>query len=257
VPILFSTVTDRYASDPTCFVQGLLERSPKSIIQCCGIYGQSRVQELNLVTGKVRIIFKPSAEYFIEGCAYQTPTKLIVLTWREKVAFLIDLNSDSLIQTLAYPFDGWGLAGDGSRLWATNGTASLMTLDPTDLSVRSSCKVVYQGSPVNYLNALSYSEGKIFANIYMNILPPDYPYYILTIDSVSCAVLSLIPVFGIFKPSRAGSVFNGVIAGDSGLIVTGKQWPFLYRLKLGSGGASETWKKYPLERFITGPDPLK
>jgi glutaminyl-peptide cyclotransferase len=104
-----------------------------------------------------------------------------------------------------------------------------MTLSSIYLKEKSSCQVTYQGKPVKYLNALSYSQGYLFANIYMNIYPPDYPYYIVKIDPNTCKVTAIIPLFNIYKPSRSGSVLNGIIALTADeLIITGKQWQSLF-----------------------------
>ena len=250
------SVVDTFSSDESCFVQGITRLNDSSIIQCCGIYGKSRIQTLNLKTGQVSLLFTFGSDIFIEGCTRLSTSTLIALTWKEKKLFVFDLVSNSLVKTVYYPYEGWGLTSDGlSTLWATNGSSSLITLD-SNYTVKSTCQVTLNNQPVKYLNALAHSDGLIYANVYINVRPPLYPNYIVRFD-LACRVNGVIPIFGLHKPKGLGSVLNGIIAEDDGLIVTGKQWPKLFKIKVTPTAIHETWKSEPLEKFMTGPDPLR
>ena len=252
------SITERIKSDEACFVQGLVRLNDTSIIQCCGLYGKSRIQSLNVQTGTVTLLFTFGNDIFIEGCAKVSASTLIALTWKERKLFVFDLPSTSLVKTVYYPYDGWGLASDGvSTFWATNGSSSLITISK-EYTITSTCQVTRNDKPVKYLNALSYAKGQIYANIYMNVNPPDYPFYIIRIDPSTCKVNAIIPLFALYKPQSAGSVMNGIIAEEDTLIVTGKQWPELFRIHLTPTSAiHDTWKREPLDKFSGGPDPLR
>ena len=86
------------------------------------------------------------------------------------------------------------------------------------------------GRPVQHLNELEWIDGRIWANVWRS-------QRIVIIDPDSGAVLGSIDLAGLlpFHEYRRGTdVLNGIArdARDGGIWVTGKRWPWLYRIKL-------------------------
>ena len=233
----------------------------------CGGYGDSRVI---LVTGfdsaklSTRVVYTPpSNKYFMEGCTI-VGNRLFVLTWREHIVFELSLDDFSLIQTHSYSREGWGITynPEEGELWASDGSSSLFVLDPGSLRAIRSCKVTlthdgFTQVPVKYINELEYIDATIFANVYMDTATEGVsPNYVLGIDPESCKVKSIIPAFGLGRPTSHSSVFNGIAQGfnPGELLVTGKLWKRVYAIKLDSFASSPhanpLWSQFNITDYL-------
>lgn len=227
-PLMTYSVVHRYPHDPEAFTQGLIYRDGL-LYESTGLYGKSSLRKVELITGKVLQNKSIPPEYFSEGLT-EWKHKLLQLTWREKTAFIYAIDTFDLIGKFAYPTEGWGLTNDGKTLILSDGTHTLYFLDPNSFRVIRRISVNDRGVRISQLNELEYIRGEIFANIWLTDR-------IARIDPATGKVLGWIDLAGLYPEkdrTPSADVMNGIAYDDEGnrLFITGKQWPFLYEIKL-------------------------
>lgn len=214
--------------DVKAFTQGLLFYKG-SVLESTGQYGESSLREVELETGKVSKRIAVPAMYFAEGLAVMGD-RAYQLTWQHRKGFVYDADTFQLQKEFSYEGEGWGLTTDGASLILSDGTARLRFLDPKTFLVTRTIEVTRDGQPVVHLNELEYIHGEIFANVWQTDL-------VVRIDPATGAVRGVVDFSGLLPAAQRGpstDVFNG-IAYDSAndrLIVTGKNWPHLYEVRL-------------------------
>ena len=228
-PALYGVqVIQTFPHDPEAFTQGLIFHEGY-LYESTGLHGKSSVRKIHLETGQAVKTIPLPERYFGEGLTRWKDT-LVQLTWQSRVGFIYDLPTLRLMKTRPYPFEGWGLTEDGHSLIASDGTAQLYFLDPVLLKERKRIVVRDQGLPVARLNELEFINGEVFANIFLTDriarIAPDTGEVTGWID-----LTGLLPA-----PDRRPNtdVLNG-IAYDSQkgrLLVTGKNWPKLFHIRL-------------------------
>lgn len=104
---------------------------------------------------------------FGEGIA-RVGDELFQLTWQSNTAHVYSLKDGKLqkIRDHRYPGEGWGLTTDGTKLYMSDGTANIHTVDPAMFRREKRVTVTFKGVPVNYLNELEWIGGKLWANVY-------------------------------------------------------------------------------------------
>lgn len=254
-----SYISKSWTSDYDCFVQCFTRVNSSDYVLACGGYGSSK---LLLVSGfgsnviKSRTVFTAEKNLFFEGCTVIDQKRLAVLTWREHVILELDLDSFKLIRQIPYSHEGWGLGYDETTgiLWSSDGSDKLYRLDSKSFAKLGECSVRIFGESLRYINELEIINGTIFANFYMDSSQlKGSPNFVVGIDSATCQVNQVIPLFGL-EPRRTGSsVFNGIAVGDNGaLLVTGKNWRHIYEVLLGDAVApnsNDLWNQYPITAF--------
>jgi hypothetical protein len=113
----------------------------------------------------------------------------------------------------------------------SDGTSRLRFLDPDTLKETGGITVTDEGRPVDQLNELEWVKGEIYANVWQTDR-------IARIDPASGKVTGWIDLTGLLPVAdRArADVLNGIAydAKADRLIVTGKLWPRLYEIRVGS-----------------------
>ena len=94
-----------------------------------GQYGQSVVQRTDLATGRTEVLFRLPRSEFGEGIAL-VGGELFQLTWQSNTAHVYDPEKRTGLRDHRYAGEGWGLTTDGEKLYMTDGTANLYTIDP-------------------------------------------------------------------------------------------------------------------------------
>lgn len=217
-----------YPHDDGSYTQGLLVDPAGRLFESAGRYGQSDVREVEVATGAVLRRHDLPDEVFGEGLAY-VDGRLVVLTWKEGRAFVLDADTFDSIGELSYDGQGWGLCFDGERLVMSDGSAQLRLRDPVTFEVLGSVTATADGVPVAGLNELECVEGTVWANVY----PTDR---IVQIDPGSGRVLAEVEASSLTARQEgleAGEVLNG-IAWDPArgtFLVTGKHWDELYEVR--------------------------
>ena len=127
---------------------------------------RSSLRLIDLATGNVLQKHDLAHEFFGEGLTDWGST-LIQLTWTSHKAFVYDRFSFSLLRTMSFEGEGWGLTHDETQLILSDGTPTLRFLDPKSLRVTRRLRVTDQsGHAVENLNELEYVRGEIYANVW-------------------------------------------------------------------------------------------
>jgi len=229
IPSYGYEVVRSYPHDPNAFTQGLLYKAGV-LYESTGLEGRSSIRKVKLETGEVLQRTELPPELFGEGLV-DWGDKLMVLTWKTQLGFVLDLQTFTPIRRFSYPGEGWGMTRNNRELIMSDGTAELRFLDPQSLSETRRLKVTANGRPVTQLNELEWVDGEIYANIWQTDR-------IARIDPKTGHVVGWIDLSGLL-PRRERieghtDVLNG-IAYDSisrRLFVTGKLWPKLFEIKL-------------------------
>ena len=230
VPLCKAEVVREYPHDAGSYTQGLLIHEGL-LYESTGLEGRSRVAILDLATGKVRHQQRYPATEFGEGMT-RWQNELISLTWRNGIARRWQVKDLKPRGTFRYEGEGWGLTTLGNRLVLSDGTPRLRFFDPSTMKETGSVPVTIRGKPLERLNELEAIDGQIWANIWMTEL-------IVRIDPASGNVVSIVDLRGFKERSGAqgfDSVLNGIAwdAKARKLYVTGKNWPKLYEIRVGS-----------------------
>ncbi|MBQ2395359.1 MAG: glutaminyl-peptide cyclotransferase [Alistipes sp.] len=194
-----------------------------------GQHGESRLQRIDLVTGKADVVAELPHNDFGEGITL-LGDKIYQLTWTNNRAYVYDRNIERRIKIFHYTGEGWGLTTDGKSLYMTDGSARLSTIDPDTFRRTSSVMVTHRGEPVQLLNELEWIDGKIWANVYTTDK-------IVIIDPATGVVEGVIDLEGLLPESErtpSTDVLNGIAYDSVGkrIFVTGKNWSKLFEIKI-------------------------
>lgn len=212
----------------TSYTQGL-QYVDGTMWEGTGQHGESRLQRIDLGTGKATVVAElPYAEFgegitLLDGRIYQ-------LTWTSNVVHVYDSASGNRLRDMRYTGEGWGLTTDGEWLYMSNGSENIYRIDPETFTRKGTLTVTFRGEPVNYLNELEWIDGKIWANVYTTDR-------IVIIDPESGRVEGVVDLTGILPESEIGpetDVLNGIAYDETGkrIFVTGKNWSKLFEIEL-------------------------
>lgn len=193
-----------------------------------GLYGQSRLRRVDILTGKILQEHRLMKSLFGEGITV-FENRVIQLTWKSRIGLIYDKNSLKPIGTFRYQGEGWGITHDGSSLIMSDGTEMLRFLDPNTFKEIKRLKVMSLHGPVQLLNELEYVEGSIYANIWQSDR-------IAIIDPQTGFVEGWVDLSGILPMERKNEndVLNGIAFDqrNKSLYVTGKRWPQIFQIEL-------------------------
>jgi len=222
-------VINNYPHQKDYYTQGL-EYHNGFLYEGTGEYGKSRLEKVNLKTGKALRTYHMPDKYFGEGITILN-NKIYQLTWKSKKGFIYNLSDFAIIDSfLITTKEGWGLTNDGTNLIVSDGTNKLTWLNPDNFSVVKTLQVANNKNIINYLNELEYIDGTIYANVYTTDL-------IVQIDPKTGKVLSQINLKGIinmYHNQKDKIDYMNGIAYDSKndrLFITGKLWPKLFEIE--------------------------
>lgn len=219
------------------FTQGLLVKDG-NFYESSGLYTKSHivsypVAEPESTWAKLSAPFlkkQPLPDrFFAEGLTFLN-NKLYLLTWQEGTLFIYDSTNFSLIKSINYKGEGWGLATDGKSLIRSDGSAQLFFHNPESFSLEKTIDVKYKQEPIRNLNELEYADGFIWANIW-------HDNRIVKINPASGEVVGVIDFSETVKNLQlkdSESVLNGIAydADKKAFWITGKQWPKMFLVKV-------------------------
>jgi glutamine cyclotransferase len=215
--------------DRGAFTQGLLVRNG-NLLESTGLNGRSSLREVELATGRVLKQVPVAREYFAEGLTV-IGDRAFQLTWQSQKGFVYDADTFRLLREFTYEGEGWGLATDGKVLVLSDGTPRIRFLDPDTFRVLRTIEVTLDGKPLDRLNELEWINGEIFANVWQTD-------NIVRIDPATGRVRGVIDFSALLPAAERipgeTDVLNGIAfdAATGRLLVTGKQWPKLYEVRL-------------------------
>lgn len=108
-------------------------------------------------------------EYFVEGMAYKEGY-LYILTWKEHKIFKYKIETEKVIKTANYDYEGWGLTCDGDYFYASDGSDKIHIYEISDdfhlkeiitLEIKDE-----EDNPLININELEYVNGYLMANIW-------------------------------------------------------------------------------------------
>ena len=235
-------VISSHSHDGGAFTQGL-EMHDGSLYESTGLYGHSSLREVDPASGEVLRQTQLEESLFGEGITVVGDT-IVMLTWREEVALVFDIETFEVVGNHTYSGEGWGLCNDGTSLVMSDGTSELTFRDPEDFTVQSTLLVTLDGQQANLLNELECVGGMIYANVWRSDL-------ILAINSTSGAVEFTVDASQLAASESGPSkgVLNGIayFAEHDAFLVTGKNWTSMHLVSFESG-------QEPVEDDDTDPE---
>lgn len=220
-------VINVYPHDATAFTEGLVFENG-ILYEGTGLYGESRLQKVELETGNVTQVYPLPDIFFGEGITI-FDDKIIQLTWLENTGFVYERDTFNLLGNFSYAMEGWGITTDGQKLILSNGSATLNFLDPESFQITRTVEVHDASGPVQLLNELEYVNGDVYANVFEQ-------KRIAIIDAETGWVKGWIDLNGLrdANDSESNNVLNGIAydAGEGRLFVTGKRWTQLFEIKI-------------------------
>ncbi len=236
IPEYTYEIVNTYPHDAKAFTQGLIfhngflyEGTGGSRARGDNFY--SSLRRVEPETGKVLQKFDLADDYFGEGITI-LGDKIYQLTWRERTAFVYDVNNFNLLRTFGYAGEGWGLTDDGANLIMSDGTHIIRFVNPENFeTVRTIAVLDEKGKPLMNLNELEFIKGEIWANVWEDSK-------IVRIDPANGKLLGIIDLKKLAEEQRKSSpnadVLNGIAYDEATdrIFVTGKKWAKLFEIKI-------------------------
>jgi glutamine cyclotransferase len=228
------TIQKVYAHDTTAYTQGL-EWHNNILIEGTGLKGESVLYQMDNQLKPIGKKIKLDSPYFGEGITI-FDGKIYQLTWEEHAVFVYDATTFKKLNTLNWPYEGWGLTHNDTSLIVSTGGSNLYFVDPTNFSIQSTLGVFNEYGYQSMLNEIEYVDGKIFANIYgQNDIVVIDPKSGKITNKINCSNL-LVQAKAKYNPLAidAGFVLNGIAYRKStdSYFLTGKCWPIIVEVKL-------------------------
>ena len=233
---------DTHPHNPDNFTQGY-EFFNDKLFESTGNPRQmntTMVAEIEGTTGRSIREVKQSNPIFGEGITI-LDSKIYQISWQDEKCFVYDLVGFTVIDTLNYQGEGWGLCNDGKNLIMSDGTNQLTFRDPNNFEVLKTIEVHSDRGPVTNLNELDYVNGKVFANIWMSEKRFQHDTRmnlskIVVIDPKTGAVERYIDLQEILRKASVTNVPNGIAYRKStnSFWLTGKYWDQVYEIALKS-----------------------
>lgn len=163
--------------DRTCFTQGLQFIDANTAIESCGLYGKSRVQEIDFTEHYLNSSVPPRItkrldlprHLFAEGITLANGL-LYLITWQENVMWVIEPQTLAFKKELHYPLEGWGLVyrPSSNTFLATSGSHNIYHLSVGDhgVSILRTVPVICHGQQITNLNELEFVDNDLFANVW-------------------------------------------------------------------------------------------
>jgi glutamine cyclotransferase len=219
-------VIERRDRDADVFTQGF-EADDGVLFETGGLYGESTVRIVDAQTGIPTAEVGLAPELFAEGLTL-VDDELIVLTWQEEVALVLDATTLAEVDRYAYEGEGWGLCDDGERLVMSNGSDRLTFRDRTTFAPLGEVAVSLDGAPVSQLNELECVAGEVYANVWQTDT-------IVRIDPDTGTVTARIDASGLLDEAERAQadVLNGIAHDPAAgtFLLTGKLWPAMFEVR--------------------------
>ncbi len=213
--------------DPTLFTQGL-ELDRAVLYESSGLYGKSAVRAVDRAGGAVLRSFTFPDRFFAEGLT-RAGDRLLVLSWQERTAFVLDAATFAERGRLTYDGEGWGICALGDDVVTSDGSDALTFRDPATFTPRRTVNVRLGTTPVRDLNELECVHGSVYANIWRSDR-------IVRVDAKTGAVSGVVDLHELRPASTladADAVLNGIAydATTDRFLITGKRWPVMYDVR--------------------------
>ena len=223
-------ILNTYPHDIDAFTQGLEFRGD-ILYETTGQKGASSLRKVDYRTGNILQKTDLERRYFGEGLTILGDS-LYMLTWQSNTGFIFDPENLAMLGSFNYgeSREGWGLCNDGEKIYKSDGSAKIWTLDPRTLSETGYIETVTNTSIFNKANELEYVDGKIYANVWRK---PS----MMIIDAQSGVIEGVVNFGGLrdkVTQHPGLDVFNGVAYHEERgtFFVTGKKWDKLFEVRI-------------------------
>lgn len=227
---LVPQVISKLPHELPAFTQGLAIEQDQ-LYESTGLYGQSSLRIINLLTGEVIRKQPLAAHLFAEGLAV-FPQHIVQITWKEQQALVYDRSALNLKHILFYSGEGWGLCRDGHTVWMSNGTATLTQRDLTTFAPLKTVDVHYKGNSIGNLNDLECVGNSLYANVWQQ-------NWIARIDKSTGEITGVIDASSLLSQAERSrlqpdDVLNGIAyrPQTGTFFLTGKGWPWIFEVRL-------------------------
>lgn len=225
-------VLNEYAHNPEWFTQGL-EFYKDTLYEGTGQKGESALRKVDYKTGKVYQETKLDNQYFGEGITVLNDT-VYQLTWQSNIGFVYNTNTLKRVKTFPYgeSREGWGLCNNGKKLFKSDGSEKIWTLNPETQKEEGYIEVYTNKSKLLKINELEFANGKIYANTWQFNKEVG-----IIINPENGAVEGVIDFSGL-KDKVAKhpelDVLNGIAYNPktNTFFVTGKNWNKLFEVEI-------------------------
>lgn len=226
---LVPVVISKLPHELPAFTQGLAIEEDQ-LYESTGLYGQSSLRRIDILTGKILRKMSLGPKIFAEGIAV-FPKHIVQITWQEQQAFIYEPNTWKLQDVLFYAGDGWGLCRDGSTVWMSNGSSHLIQRNLATFSPTKTLEVLLHGVPLEALNDLECVGNHLYANVWQK-------NWIVRIDKLTGEVNGIIDASSLLSPSeqthlQRDEVLNGIAfrPKTGTFFLTGKGWPWIFEVR--------------------------
>jgi glutamine cyclotransferase len=212
------------------FTQGLIVDG-HTVWESTGHYGQSALRRYRLGAAHEDECVTVPPEFFAEGICW-TAGHIWQLTWRERVALRWRPGPLTLVATVPYNREGWGICDAGGVVVTSDGSSELVRRDPHTLQPLGVVVVHCAGHRITGLNDLAWAGGLIWANV---LARP----YLAGIDPGTGEVVQIADARRADERHWGDpqAVMNGIAAlpGAGEFLLTGKTWRHSYHVRLTPG----------------------
>ncbi|MGI4830056.1 MAG: glutaminyl-peptide cyclotransferase [Janthinobacterium lividum] len=227
-PVFGYTVVARYPHSTASYTEGFFFLNG-TFYEGTGLQGQSEVLAIDPETGKPRQRASIPPPYFGEGVV-DWGSNILEWTWQSHTGFVLDRFSLRTLKEFHYTGEGWGMTRTNKELITSDGSSTLRFRNPNTFAETRHIDVKDGSAPIEQLNELEYVKGEIYANVW-------HSDRIARISPRDGHVLSWIDLTGLMPQAERVSpeaVLNGIAydAQHDRLFVTGKQWPWVFEIKV-------------------------
>ena len=212
------------------FVQGL-EFDGDRLLVSSGLYGESIIKAYDWPALALRNEQHLPRQLFAEGLT-RIGSSIYLLTWRAQRLLILNAKTFALEGSAVLPGEGWGATSDSGRLFWSDGSSKIRSIDVEAGGAIDTINVTLLGKPLTRLNELERIDGDIWANIWQQD-------EIAIIDPATGVVRGIIHLNDLLDDNDRQpdtDVLNGIAmhAPTGDIWVTGKRWPWLYKITLKS-----------------------
>ncbi len=224
-PRVVPAIVDSIPHEQTHFTQGLFFDG-KDLIESTGQYGESGIYRRTM-DGKILDSLRLAERYFGEG-SVAVGDDIFYLTWKSHKAFIVNRRPFSMKGVFRIPTEGWGLTYWRDALLMSNGSQELLQIGLGGFAVVGVIPITGGGRPVPNLNELELVRDTLYANIWTTGL-------IAVVELPSGHVLKYLDFTDKAREIRrrfsGADVLNGIAFDGRDFWITGKNWPWIYKVK--------------------------
>jgi glutaminyl-peptide cyclotransferase len=239
-PILSYKLVAEYPHSTESYTEGFLYLDGL-FYEGTGIEGRSALLAIQPETGVPVQKLALASQYFGEGIVDWGPN-IYQWTWQSHICFVYDRFTLRMLRQLTYTGEGWGMTRTAKELITSDGTATLRFRDPQSFKETRHILVKDGTRTIEELNELEFIKGEIYANVWHSDL-------IARINPRDGHVIAWIDLNGLLPADQKinqESVLNGIAydAKRDRLLVTGKQWPKVFEIKVVAPAAAKSGRTH-------------